>query len=155
MVNPASLWKFSISLRKTGLLRSAKFIKAANYLIFRTILPPEAEVGKNLSLGHYGMGVVVHPNVVIGDNVHIWHGVTLAVAAPVGSHTRLIVQDSVTIGAGTVVVTREGRDLTIGANSVIGAGSVVLADVPPGAVVAGNPAVVRHRRGEGNATNYR
>lgn len=155
VVNPVALWMTSIGMRKKGLMRSAKIVKAANYAIFKSILPPEAEVGKNLTLGHYGLGVVVHPNVILGDNVHLWHGVTLAVAAPVGSSTRMIIEDNVTIGANTVVVTREGRNLTIGANSVVGAGSVVLGDVPPGVVVAGNPAVVRHRIGEGNATTFR
>ena len=155
MINPSTLWGISIKLRNRNFLRTAKIIKFVNYAAFRAILPPEAKVGSDLSLGHYGLGTVVHPNVVIGDNVHIWHGVTLAVAAPVGSNTSIIVGDNVTIGANTIVVTREGRNLRIGSNSVVGAGSVVVNDIPPGVVVAGNPAVVKHVLGGGNASKYR
>jgi 2,3,4,5-tetrahydropyridine-2-carboxylate N-succinyltransferase len=97
----------------------------------------------------------VHPNVVIGKNVRIWHGVTLAVSAPVGSEHLLVIEDNVTIGAGSVVITRELQSMTIGKGSVIGANSVVTRDVPPGVVVAGNPAVIRHRVGDGNSTLFR
>lgn len=133
----------------------ARVLKGLNDLVFGAILPPEAQVGNRLELGHHGAGVVIHPNVIIGDNVRIWHGVTLAVAAPIGSDFRLVIEDDVIIGAGTVVITRERQSMTIGRGSVVGANSVVTRDVPRGVVVAGNPAIARHRVGEGNSTLLR
>lgn len=154
-MNPERLWAISRALHARGLRLPARAIKAVNDLVFHAILPPEAKVGENVELGHHGSQVVIHPNVVIGDNVRIWHGVTLAVAAPIGSEFRLIIEDDVMIGAGSVVITRERQSMTIGRGAVIGANSVVTRDVPEGVVVAGNPAVVRHRVGEGNSTILR
>jgi serine O-acetyltransferase len=93
--------------------------------------------------------------VIIGENVRIWHGVTLAVAAPIASEFHLTIGDGVLIGAGSVIITRERQSMTIGKGSVIGANSVVTRDVPEGVVVAGNPATVRHPVGKGNSTILR
>lgn len=154
-MGPEKLWQVSRQLEARGRRRSARLVKALNKYAFSAILPPEAVVGDSLSLGHLGQGVVVHPNVSIGRNVHLWHGVTLAVSAPPGHEARLVIEDGVTIGAGAVVITRQHESLTVGAGSVIGANSVVTRDVPPGVVVAGNPARVLHKVGEGTASVYR
>lgn len=130
-------------------------MKGLNYLLHGAVLPPEAEVGARVTLGHYGMGIVVHPNVRIGNDVVIWHGVTLAVSAPPGSAHRIDVRDGVTIGAGAVVISRFESSLTIGEHSVIGANAVVTHDVPERVVVAGNPGRVLHSIGAGTAPRYR
>ena len=55
-----------------------------NFLVYKAILPCEAVVGAGLTLDHYGLGIVIHPNVTIGDRVRIYHGVTLAAETGLG-----------------------------------------------------------------------
>lgn len=118
----------------------ARALKAVNFLVFHCVLPPEAIIGARTRLGHFGLGVVIHPNVVLGDDVLIWHSVTLAVSDSPGTSTRLFVGNNVEIGAGTVVITPIRGSLTIGAGARVGANSVVTRDVTAGAVVVGAPA---------------
>jgi|HubBroStandDraft_6_1064221.scaffolds.fasta_scaffold184422_2 serine O-acetyltransferase len=136
------LWQLSCKLHRQGMRRSARLIKAINFVVFHCVLPPEAVLGRGVTLGHFGLGIVVHANTTLGDHVHLWHHVTLAVTAAVGSPARLTIEQNVVIGAGTVVVTPRDTSLRIGAFSVIGANSVVTHDVPSNVVVMGAPARV-------------
>lgn len=121
-----------------------------NFLLHRALLPSEAILGERLVLEHYALGVVVHPNVTIGDDVRIYHHVTIAGEMPIGAPERVVIGDRVTIGAHAVILPRPYRGLSIGADSIIGAGAVVTEDVPEHAVVAGVPArVIRIGRRSG------
>ena len=111
-----------------------------NYFAFRAILPPQANVSRDVQLGHAALNVVIHPNVRIDQGVHIWHNVTLASDAGVGSSDMIIVESGVVIGTGAVVVNQRGRTLTIGKGARVGANSTVTKSVPAGATVAGSPA---------------
>ena len=136
-------WCVSTRLHAPGWKRLARFVKGVNFLLFRALLPPEATIGKNLSLKHYGLGVVVHPNTVIGDDVTIYHQVTIAGESWIGSPHRVIIGDGVQIGVGATLLPRSDKGLRIGDRASIGAGAVVTKDVPADSIAVGVPA--RHR----------
>ena len=137
---PERLWALSRKCHALGCLRIARIVKTLNYLAHRALLPAEAQVGKEIVLEHYALGVVMHPNVTIGECCRIYHHVTLASESVIGSEHKIIVGNRVTIGAHAIVIARSNTTLAIGDRSILGAGSVLTASVPPGEVWAGNPA---------------
>lgn len=105
-------------------------------LIFSCWLPHTVCVGRNFVLGYGGLGVVIHSDVEIGDDVHIDQGVTIG-----GSGTKFGVpkiESKVYIGAGAKIL----GPITIGSGSIIGANSVVTKDVPARSLAAGVPAKI-------------
>lgn len=110
-----------------------------NRVLFSIALPPSVTVGRNVLFGYSGLGIVVHANCVIGNNVKISQNVTIGgrsghVAVPV-------IEDDVEIGAGACVL----GPIRIGRGARIGANAVVLSDIPPGAVAVGVPAMLRQK----------
>lgn len=95
---------------------------------------PGATIGKCLFIDH-GMGVVIGETSVIGDYVTIFHGVTLGGTGKEKGKRHPNVGNHVVIGAGATIL----GSFTIGDYSRIGAGSVVLKEVPPHSTVVGNP----------------
>lgn len=99
------------------------------------------KVGPGLAL-HHGVGLVVHWKSVIGAGCVLRHGVTLGERTPSGACPTL--EDGVSVGALAIVL----GGVRIGRSARIGAGAVVLTDLPEGAVAVGNPArVVRIEHG--------
>ena len=103
---------------------------------------PKAKIGKNLFIDH-GMGVVVGETSEIGDNVTIYHNVTLGGIAPsINSNDQRntkrhpSLEDNVIVGSGAQIL----GPITIKKNSLIGANAVVTKDVPENAVMIGIPA---------------
>ncbi len=96
---------------------------------------PGATIGERVVIDH-GMGVVIGETAVVGDDVHMYHGVTLGGAdqRPVKRHPT--VGDNVTIGADATLL----GDIEIGDDAKVGAGAVVTTDVEPGATMVGVPA---------------
>ena len=86
------------------------------------------------------VGVVIHPNVRIGNNVRIYHHVTLAAESWIGSRFNIEIEDDTIIGVGAIVMARTDQGLRIGRNARIGAGAVVTHDVADGETVVGVPA---------------
>lgn len=143
LADPSRLWYISTRWHSKGWRRRARLIKAYNYLLFKAVLPPEAVLSSPVSLGHLGLGVVVHPNVSIGRDVTLWHGVTLSVGDSPGSRTRLTVGDRVLLGAGAAVIGREGRSLEIADDVRIGANAVVVSSCLAAGVYVGVPAKLK------------
>ena len=103
---------------------------------------PGATIGRRFFIDH-GMGVVIGETTIIGDDVMLYHGVTLGGKAPrntpPGTKRHPTLEDGVTVGAGAKVL----GDITIGAGSAVGANAVVTKDAPPHSLVVGVPATVR------------
>ena len=103
---------------------------------------PKAKIGKNLFIDH-GMSVVIGETSEIGDNVTIYHGVTLGGISPsidsdkqrnVKRHPTL--KNNVVVGSGAQIL----GPITVGENAKVGANAVVTKDVPDNAVMVGIPA---------------
>jgi serine O-acetyltransferase len=140
------IWSLTRKLYRFNLKRSSRLVKLLNYLMHRALLPGEAIVGANISLEHYALGIVIHPNVIIGDDCKIYHHVTIAGEMPLDSMERVVIGNRVTIGVNAVILPRPYRGLVIGDDAVIGAGAVVTGDVPSRAVVTGVPGKVQRFR---------
>lgn len=101
---------------------------------------PGAVIGRRLFIDH-GMGVVIGQTAIVGDDVLIYHGVTLGGTTAMREKRHPTIGDGVTIGAGAIVL----GAVEIGAHSVIGANAVVVSDAPANSVLTGIPAKVRPR----------
>ena len=157
--DPAAKSKLSLILTYPGVKavffhRIANFFAKAKFnLIARIIsqfsrfltgieIHPNANIGKNLFIDH-GMGVVIGETSDIGDNVTIYHMVTLGGIAPsINSNDQRnvkrhpTIQDDVVIGSGAQVL----GPVTVGRCAKIGANAVITKDVPEKAVMVGIPA---------------
>lgn len=109
-------------------------------LISKCEIPSKCKIGKCFRLEHGGNGVIFHDNVVIGDNVRIFHQVTIG--SNIGRHYKKgkapIIGDNVIIGAGAKIL----GDVKIGNNVKIGTNAVVLKDVPDNCTAVGVPAKI-------------
>ena len=157
--DPAAKSKLSIVLTYPG-AKAVFFHKIANFfaiakfhLVARIIsqlsrfltgieIHPKANIGKNLFIDH-GMGVVIGETSEIGDNVTIYHMVTLGGISPsVNSNEQRNIKrhptlkDNVVVGSGAQIL----GPVTVGKNAKIGANAVVTKDVPENAVMVGIPA---------------
>ena len=157
--DPAAKSKLSLILTYPGVKavffhRLANFFSTAKFdLIWRIIsqfsrfltgieIHPKAKIGKNLFIDH-GMGVVIGETSEIGNNVTIYHMVTLGGIAPsINSNDQRnvkrhpTIEDEVVIGSGAQVL----GPVTVGCCAKIGANAVITKDVPEKAVMVGIPA---------------
>jgi serine O-acetyltransferase len=103
---------------------------------------PGAKIGRRFFIDH-GMGVVIGETCEIGDNVTVFQGVTLGGTGKEKGKRHPTIQDNALIATGAKVL----GSITIGENSKVGAGSVVLHEVPPNSTVVGIPGRVKIRDG--------
>ncbi|WP_026583295.1 serine O-acetyltransferase [Bacillus sp. J33] len=103
---------------------------------------PGAKIGRRFFIDH-GMGVVIGETCEIGDNVTVFQGVTLGGTGKEKGKRHPTIKDNALIATGAKVL----GSITIGENSKIGAGSVVLHEVPPNSTVVGIPGRVKIRDG--------
>ncbi len=101
---------------------------------------PGATIGKGLFMDH-GNGVIIGETTIIGDNVTLYQGVTLGGTGKEQGKRHPTIGNNVMISAGAKVL----GSFTVGENSKIGAGSVVLSEVPPNCTVVGVPGRVVKR----------
>ncbi|WP_166985510.1 serine O-acetyltransferase EpsC [Canibacter zhoujuaniae] len=110
---------------------------------------PGAVIGRRLFIDH-GMGVVIGETSVIGDDVMLYHQVTLGGTGLEPGKRHPTLGDRVVVGAGAKVL----GNITIGSDSAIGANAVVVRDAPKFSTLVGVPARVRPRRGAPAAPTY-
>ena len=101
---------------------------------------PGATLGRRVFIDH-GMGVVIGETAMVGDDVLIYHGVTLGGVSEMPGRRHPMIGDRVSIGTGASVL----GPVSIGADSVIGAAAVVVRDAPPDSILVGAPARARTR----------
>lgn len=101
---------------------------------------PGATIGKGLFIDH-GHGVIIGETAIVGDNVTLYQGVTLGGTGKEQGKRHPTIGDNVMISAGAKIL----GSFTVGANSKIGAGSVVLQEIPPNSTVVGVPGRVVKR----------
>jgi serine O-acetyltransferase len=125
-----ALWTRGYQLLARALSQLTRFLTGVE-------IHPAAEFGRRVFIDH-GMGVVIGETAEIGDDVQMYHGVTLGGNDPRPVKRHPTVEDGAILGANSTLV----GDITIGSGASIGAGAVVIEDVPPGATVVGNPATI-------------
>ncbi|MER7798031.1 serine O-acetyltransferase EpsC [Microbacterium sp. NPDC096154] len=128
------LWRRGLRFPARALSQIARFLTGIE-------IHPGATIGRRLFIDH-GMGVVIGETAEIGDDVLLYHGVTLGGRTRDAGKRHPTLGDGVAVGAGAKVL----GPITIGARCAIGANAVVTRDAPPDSVLVGVPAKARQRR---------
>lgn len=128
---------------RAGWYLTARWVAHVGRFLTGIEIHPAAVLGPGLFIDH-GMGVVIGETAEVGENVSILQGVTLGGTSLKREKRHPTIGDNVMIGAGAKVI----GGFTIGAGSRIGAGSVVVREVPENCVVVGVPGRVTFRNGE-------
>lgn len=124
-------------LYKKGKVFRARWISQRTARKTGIEIHPAATIGKGLFIDH-GHGVVIGETAILGDNVTLYQGVTLGGTGKEQGKRHPTLGNNVMVGAGAKVL----GSFTIGDNSKIAAGSVVLDEVPPNSTVVGVPGIV-------------
>jgi putative colanic acid biosynthesis acetyltransferase WcaB len=100
-------------------------------------IPAATKIGRDFRI-HHGYGIVINKHAVLGKNIDIRHGVTVGCKMLIDGTQgpSPVIEDDVELGANSVII----GGITIGHGAKIGAAAVVTRDVPPRAVMIGNPA---------------
>ncbi|AEV26728.1 MULTISPECIES: serine O-acetyltransferase [Azospira] len=113
----------------------ARFVAHIARFLTGIEIHPGATIGRRFFIDH-GMGVVIGETAVIGDDVTLYHGVTLGGTSWNKGKRHPTLENGVVIGAGAKVL----GPITMGAGAKVGSNAVVVRDVPGGATAVGNPA---------------
>ena len=151
-VHALAFHRLAHRLWNRGWLTLARFVSHAARALTGIEIHPAARLGPGLFIDH-GMGVVIGETAEVGENVTLLQGVTLGGTSLKREKRHPTLGSNVVVGAWAKVI----GALTIGDSSRIGAGSVVVRDVPPNSVVVGVPGRVTFKDGqrvtEGNDLN--
>jgi serine O-acetyltransferase len=134
-----AVWSHRLAhkLFKHNWLFLARLISQISRFFTGIEIHPGAQIGRRFFIDH-GMGVVIGETCIIGNDVTIYQGVTLGGTGKERGKRHPTLEDQVLVATGAKVL----GNITIGKNSKVGAGSVVLQNVPPNATVVGIPGKV-------------
>jgi len=135
-----ALWYHRVAHRLwlSGHRRTARLISQRARRRTGIEIHPGAQIGRRVFIDH-GMGVVIGETAIVGNDVLLFHGVTLGGTTMSQGKRHPTIGDRVVVGAGAKIL----GALYIGSDARIGANAVVVKDVPNGALAVGIPAVVR------------
>jgi serine O-acetyltransferase len=132
----ARLWRAKLRLIARLLSQFARLVTGIE-------IHPGATIGRRVFIDH-GSGVVIGETAIVGDDVTLYQGVTLGGTGHERGKRHPTLRDGVFVGSNAQVL----GNICIGENSRVGAGSVVLRDVPPNSTVVGVPAHIVYQNGE-------
>lgn len=127
------LYRLGNWLYRKNFKRTSKLISYTNRLMFSVWIPSSATIGRNFTLGYWGLGIVIHNNTIIGDNCQVNQNVTIG--RNFGDTKVPTIGNDVYIGAGSVIF----GEISIGNNVIIGSNSLINRDIPDNCTVVGNP----------------
>lgn len=130
------LWERRVLLLARWLSQVARFLTGIE-------IHPGAQIGRRLFIDH-GLGVVIGETAIVGNDVTLYQGVTLGGTGKEHGKRHPTVEDNVVIGGGAKIL----GNITVARNCRIGAGSVVLRNVPEHSTVVGVPGHIIFRHGE-------
>jgi len=130
------LWNHGLFLAGRWLSQVARWLTGIE-------IHPAARVGRRLFIDH-GMGVVIGETAIVGDDVTLYQGVTLGGTGKEHGKRHPTLEDSVVVGGGAKIL----GNIIVGKNCRIGAGSVVLRNVPENSTVVGVPGHIVFREGK-------
>ena len=130
------LWRMKLRLPARMLSQAGRFLTGVD-------IHPGALLGRRLFIDH-ATGVVIGETAIVGSDVTLYQGVTLGGTGKGHGKRHPTLCDGVFVGNNSNVL----GNITIGQNSRVGAGSVVLTDVPPNSTVVGVPAHIVYRNGQ-------
>jgi len=142
-VHALAFHRFAHALWRHGWVTLARWVSHVSRFLTGIEIHPAARLGPGLFIDH-GMGVVIGETAEVGENVTLLQGVTLGGTSLKREKRHPTLGNNVVVGAGAKVI----GAIAIGDGSRIGAGSVVVRDVPPNAVVVGVPGRVTYRDGQ-------
>ncbi|MBK8783334.1 MAG: serine O-acetyltransferase [Anaerolineales bacterium] len=140
-----AIWAHRLAhkLWKSGFKLLARWLSQVTRGITGIEIHPGATLGNNFFIDH-GMGVVIGETAEVGDNVTLYHGVTLGGTSSQKVKRHPTLEDNVVVGAGAKIL----GAITIGKGSRIGANAVVVKSTPPNSVIVGVPGQVLVRNYE-------
>lgn len=149
-VHARELHRLAHALHRRGVPLLPRLISTFSRFATGIEIHPGATIGESLFIDH-GMGVVIGETAVIGDNCHLTQGVTLGGTSTKREKRHPTLGNNVQVGAGAVLM----GAINVGDYARIGAGSVVVTNVPPYATVVGVPGHIIAYYDPGNETTVR
>lgn len=138
-----AIWihRLTHAMWKKGWKAPARILAQFSRFLTGIEIHPGATIGRRFFIDH-GMGIVIGETAEIGDDVMLYHGVTLGGQVLTQTKRHPTLEDSVTVGAGAKIL----GPIVVGAGSSVGANAVVTKDVPADCIATGVPATSRPRK---------